>query len=136
MAFRKKNEKVLSLNPDILIVCECENENKLKFGDLTPKPNDFFWFGDNENKGIGIFSYSDFSFKLAEEFNPEFRYIIPLKVSNSEEEFLLFAIWAMDNKERKEARYIVQIWLAINYYEGSFYFNRRERNAPVGHCIT
>jgi exonuclease III len=115
-AFRKKNEKILSLNPDILIVPECENEEKLKFGKLTPIPNDFFWYGDSPNKGIGIFSYSDYKFELLKEFNPKFRYIIPLKVMGKNTSFVLFAIWAMDNKENQEARYIGQIWLAINYY--------------------
>lgn len=117
MAFRKKNDKVISLKPDILIICECENKEKLKFGDLTPTPNDFFWYGDNENKGIGVFSYTDYKFELIEEFNPKFKYIIPLKVSNKKEEFLIFAIWAMDNKEQKEARYIAQVWLALNHYQ-------------------
>ena len=115
-AFRKKNEKILSLNPDILIIPECENEEKLKFGKLTPEPNDFFWYGDNPNKGIGIFSYSDYKFELLKEFNPKFRYIIPIKVTGKNTSFVLFAIWAMDNKENREARYIGQIWLAINYY--------------------
>lgn len=115
-AFRKKNEQILTLKPDILIIPECENKEKLKFGKLTPKPNDFFWYGDSPNKGIGIFSYSDYKFELLNEFNPKYRYIIPLKVSNSENSFILFAIWAMDNKEKTDARYIGQIWLAINYY--------------------
>ena len=43
-AFRKKNEQILTLNPDILVVPECENEEKLKFGKLTPKPNSFIWW--------------------------------------------------------------------------------------------
>lgn len=115
-AFRKKNDKVLSLNPDILIVPECENDEKLKFGKLTPKPNDFFWYGDNPNKGIGVFSYSDYKLELLKEFNPKFRYVIPIKVTGEKSSFIIFAIWAMDNKENQEARYIGQIWLAINYY--------------------
>ena len=115
-AFRKKNDRILSLQPDILVVSECESQNKLKFGDLTPKPIDFFWYGDSENKGVGIFSYSDYKFELLKTFNPRFRYIIPLKVTGKDSSFLLFAIWAMDNKEKPEARYIGQIWLAINYY--------------------
>jgi len=115
-AFRKKNEQILSLKPDILIIPECENEEKLKFDKLTPKPNDFFWYGDSSNKGIGVFSYSDYKFEILNEFNPKYRYVIPLKVSNKQNSFILFAIWAMDNKEKKDARYIGQIWLAINYY--------------------
>lgn len=116
-AFRKKNRQILNEKPDILIVPECENENKLQFGKLTPKPNDFIWHGDLENKGIGLFSYSDFQFELLNDFNPICRYIIPIKVFNKEASFLLFAIWAMDNKEIKENRYIGQIWLAIKHYE-------------------
>ena len=90
-AFRKKNEKILSLNPDILIVSECESEEKLKFGKLTPKPNDFFWYGDSQNKGIGVFSYSDYKFELLKEFNPKYRYVIPLKVTRKNTSFILFA---------------------------------------------
>lgn len=115
MAFRKKNKAILKYRPDILIVAECENETKLKFGELTPIPNDFYWFGDNEHKGIGIFSYSDFGLKLFKNYNPEFRYVIPLTVKG-ENNFNLFAIWAMNNKESPHARYIAQVWLAINYY--------------------
>lgn len=120
-AFRKKNNKILSFKPDILIIPECENEKKLKFGNLTPKPNDFLWFGDNENKGIGIFSYSDYKFELMREYNADFKYIIPLKVTKNEKSFLLFAIWAKDNKENYEAGYIGQIWLAINDYSELFH---------------
>lgn len=115
-AFRLKNERILSFKPDILIVPECENEQKLEFGKLTPKPNDFFWYGDSANKGIGVFSYSDYKFELLKSFNPRFRYVIPIKVTGQGETFLLFAIWAMDNKENPDERYIAQVWLAINYY--------------------
>ena len=116
-AFRKKHENILSQKPDILIVPECESEEKLKFGKLTPKPNQFIWFGDSPNKGIGIFSYSDFKIETLTCYNPNFRYIIPIKVTKGKKSFLLFAIWAMDNKDSPETRYIGQIWLAINFYK-------------------
>jgi exonuclease III len=115
-AFRKKHEAILSQKPDILIITECECEGKLQFDKLTPRPNDFIWYGDSPNKGIGIFSYSDYNLEILPSFNPNYRYILPIKVSNPNGSFLLFAIWAMDNKEFPEARYIGQIWLALNYY--------------------
>jgi exodeoxyribonuclease-3 len=49
-------------------------------------------------------------------FNPEFKYILPFRVTGPNHSFNLFAIWAMNNKENYDARYIGQIWLAINYY--------------------
>lgn len=116
-AFRKKSDKILSLNPDIVIIPECESEYKLDFGKQIPKPTDFFWYSDSGHKGIGVFSYSDYNFELIKEFNPNYRYIIPLKVTSKDNSFLLFAIWAMDNKKHPEARYIAQIWLALQYYE-------------------
>jgi hypothetical protein len=38
MAFRKKADFILTYNPDILIVPECENPDKLLFSINTPKP--------------------------------------------------------------------------------------------------
>jgi exodeoxyribonuclease III len=116
-AFRLKNKEILELKPDILIVPECEQEDKLKFGQLTPQPNDFLWYGDTGKKGIAIFSYSNYKFKLLKEFNSDFRYVVPLEVTDGKNSFLLFAIWAMDNKQNPLARYIGQVWNAVNYYQ-------------------
>lgn len=115
-AFRKKADTILTHNPDILIVQECECLDKLLFGPTTQRPTDSYWYGDNVHKGIGIFSYSDYKFELLEIFNPEFRYILPFRVTGHGQTFTLFAIWAMNNKENHEARYIGQVWLAINHY--------------------
>jgi len=75
MAYRKKAESILKYLPDLAIVPECEY-----LGDDTPKK---LWLGENRKKGIGIFSYSDFDLELHEEYNPTFRYIIPIKVIGS-----------------------------------------------------
>ena len=118
-AFRTKNEKILELKPDLLIILECENEEKLNFGKDTPQPNDFYWYSKGK-KGIGIFSYSDYKIKPLPLFNSNFNYIIPLLVYNQSNSFLIFAIWAMDDKENPSKRYIGQIWLAINFYKEIF----------------
>jgi exodeoxyribonuclease-3 len=115
-AFRKKAGTILNHQPDILVVQECECPDKLVFSSSVQRPNDFQWYGDSMHKGIGIFSYSDYKFELLPEFNSAFRYILPLRVTGHGQSFTLFAIWAMHNKENYEARYIGQIWLAINHY--------------------
>jgi len=117
MAFRKKADYILAYKPDILIVPECEHPDKLKFNVDTPKPNDILWFGKNQNKGLGIFSYGDFKFTLLDSHNPIFQMVIPIAVKGGGNDFTLLAIWAMDNKENHAARYIGQVWLAINYYK-------------------
>ena len=70
IAFRKKAEFILTHQPDILIVPECENPGKLKFNPGIRQPTDFLWFGKNPTKGFGIFSYSDFRLRLLETYAP------------------------------------------------------------------
>ncbi len=119
-AFRKKAGIILAHRPDILVVQECEHPDKLVFDETIPKPRDSYWYSDGGKKGIGLFSYSDFNFKLIPTFFPEFRYILPFRVKGYGQTFTFFAIWAMNNKEKREARYIGQIWLAINRYKDLF----------------
>lgn len=118
--FRKKIDIILAQCPDILVIQECEHPDKLGFGKIMPKPTDYHWYGDSIHKGIGIFSFSYYKFELLPVFNPEFRYILPFRVFGNGQSFTLLAIWAMDNKENYQARYIGQIWLAINYYTDLF----------------
>jgi len=115
-AFRKKEDIILAYRPDIMVVQECENPDKVVLNLKTPKPYNHYWYGDNVHKGICIYSFTDYLIKLSPNFNPEFRYILPFLVSGHGHTFTLFAIWAMGNKENYEARYIGQVWLAINYY--------------------
>src|SRR5262245_31223935 len=116
-AFRKKADLILNHQPDILVVQECEHPDKLKFSPSTPKPRDIFWYSDGGKKGIGLFAYSDYKIELLPVFNPQFRYVLPLKVTGNEMNFTFFAIWAMDNKEHYHSRYIGQVWNAINHYK-------------------
>jgi len=116
MAFRKKATSILTYQPDILIVPECEHPDKLKFSIDTPKPNDILWFGTNKNKGLRIFSYSDLRFKLIDNYNPNLQTIIPICVSGGQFDFSLYAIWA-NNPSDPDGHYIEQVWKAINYYD-------------------
>jgi exonuclease III len=116
MAFRKKWNSVVELNPDILIVQECENESKYKQTQLIPGYNEFIWIGENLNKGIGIISFNNYHIELLQNYSKEFKFIVPLKVTG-ESEFNLFAIWAMPDKSSRLKGYVGQIWNAVNYYE-------------------
>jgi exodeoxyribonuclease III len=115
MAFRKKADIILAYKPDILIVPECEHPDKLKFNTDTTQPKDILWFGTNKNKGLGIFSYSDFRFKLLKKHNPEFRMIIPIAVTGPFD-FTLYAIWAY-NPTDPDGQYVTQVWKAIHHYD-------------------
>lgn len=113
-AFRKKAEIILELQPDILIVQECEHPDKLVFN--AKKPNDLLWFGDYKHKALGIFSFSNLKFELLFEHNPDFKTIVPILVSGGSIDFLLFAIWANNTQDRHN-KYIEQVWRAVNHYD-------------------
>ena len=116
-AFRKKADVILTHRPDLLVIQECEHPDKLKLNPALPKPNDTHWYSDGGRKGLGLFSYSGYKFELLPDFNPEFRYILPFRITGNGQTFTFFAIWAMDNKEKREARYIGQVWFALDHYK-------------------
>lgn len=115
MVYRRKANLLLAHKPDIVIVPECEHPEKLKFEPGVYLPNDIFWFGNNYNKGLGVFSYSDYRFQLNKIHNPAFRTILPLTVKSKQDQFTLFAVWA-NNPEDRGFQYVGQVWKAINYY--------------------
>jgi exonuclease III len=116
MAFRKKAGVILAHKPDILVIPECEHPDKLKFNPQTPEPNDMLWFGTNQNKGLGIFSYSDYTFKLIRTYDPGLKMIVPVAVSGGQFSFNLYAIWA-NNPADPDGQYVTQVWKAIRHYD-------------------
>jgi len=116
MAFRIKASFILKHQPDILIVQECENPEKLKFQGGPFEPADMLWFGKNPNKGLGIFSYGKFRLKLIETYNPEIRMVIPIAVNGGGYRFTLYAIWA-NNPSDPDGQYVEQVWKALDHYE-------------------
>lgn len=116
MAFRKKAEFILAYNPDIAVISECESPEKLKFPDGIQVPTDILWYGTNPNKGLGIFSYSDYRFELLNSHNPNFKNILPIAVKGGKIDFTLFAIWA-NNPADKDGAYVTQVWKAIHFYD-------------------
>jgi len=115
MAYRNKASFILTQQPDIVIVPECEHPDKLKFKDEVPLPKDVIWSGKNLNKGLGIFSYSNYKFKLHDSYMPDFRNVLPIIVTGGKIDFTLFAIWA-NNPQDKGYEYIGQVWKALHFY--------------------
>lgn len=128
MAFRKKAGSILAQQPDILVVPECEHPDKLKFEAGIPLPNDVVWFGANANKGLGVFSYSNFRFRLLDQHNPAFKTILPIAVTGGAVDFTLFAIWA-NHPQDKGFEYIGQVWKALQHYDNLLH---PERTMLVG----
>lgn len=107
MAYRNKANRVLKFDPDLVVVPECEN--------LGNQASQRLQLGDNKRKGLGIFSYNGFRIELNQEYNPTFKYIVPINVKGPVD-FNLLAVWAMNDAVDVRKRYIGQVWQALNYY--------------------
>jgi exonuclease III len=131
-AFRKKARCIANLKPDIAVIQECEKLDKLNFEEDIVQPYSRHWFGDSR-KGLGIFSFTEYTFHLNKRYDASIRHCIPVHVKGKID-FNLIAVWAMNHKQRKLS-YISQVYLAIEKYEdfikrantviaGDFNFNK------------
>ena len=118
MAFRKKAEFILEQEPDILIIPECEHPDKLKFPSHIKLPLDVFWYGENQNKGLGVFSFGDLKIEILEH-NPAFKFILPFKTYSEKVKLTVFAIWTQ--KPNLHDCYTEQVWNAVNFYGDILY---------------
>jgi len=64
MAFRKKAKFILGHSPDILVIPECESPERLKFPEGLLVPDDMVCCGENEHKGLGVFSFGQHRFRV------------------------------------------------------------------------
>jgi exodeoxyribonuclease-3 len=120
-AFRKKIFLLRNLNPDIVIIPECECPVKFNYYNEDIIPGNYVWYGDNKNKGIGVFSFNkEIKLTLKEELhNKNFKYILPIGVNYYGKDFNLLAVWTKNDPDTDIA-YIGQIFRAVEFYQGIF----------------
>jgi exodeoxyribonuclease III len=116
MAFRKKAGLLMSYQPDILVIPECEHPDKLLFDKDIPSPKNILWFGENRSKGLGVFSYNDFTIKTLPDHTDTYKLIVPIAVKSPGLNFTLIAVWA-NNPTDPDGPYITQVWKAIHHYK-------------------
>ena len=88
--FQKKAAFILTHKADILVIVECEHPDKLLYSVDRPKSTDSLWFGENQHKGLAIFSFCDYRFKVLESHNEDYKMIIPIAVTGGQFDFNLF----------------------------------------------
>lgn len=117
MAFRKKVKVILDETIDVLIIQECECIDKLSVNKWDIKPNSFYWFGKNKNKGIAIFTFNGFKIDHSYvEHNEDFEYIIPVRIAKDTQEYLLYAVWT---QKIYDGHYTRHIFNAVEYYRAA-----------------
>lgn len=94
MALHRKFDALLRLEPDIAVVCECAEPERLRArGVLDGCAGEPVWIGNNQHKGLAVLAFNGYSVRLADQFAPTLRYIAPVHVSGPVECNLL-AVWA------------------------------------------
>ena len=112
MAFRRKKRYLLEYNPDILLIQECEYPEHSGTWDEF---DDWEWVGDNKNKGIGIFRQNGYTVERIPEEVPA-QYFLPVGIPEVPQ-LTILNMWAMNNTEQHEKRYIGQLWTALQHYD-------------------
>jgi exonuclease III len=110
----KKREEILKLNPDILIVQECKEDDwkKLNYSKKTGH-----WYSTpNEDIGIGIFCNNNFSMdrSIFEGQNlSNMRYVLPYIIKYNDKEVLtLFSVWTKSGYKN----YHIPIFNSLEYF--------------------
>jgi len=68
MAFRNKCEHLRKLNGDLVLIQECENKEKICEHVSDLNFDQFLWFGQNPNKGLGLISFNNYSLTLSPRY--------------------------------------------------------------------
>jgi len=108
MAFREKKDQILEKDIDILVIPECENPNTNgKWHEFT----DWKWIGENDNKGLGVFTRNGISIGSAIEIEG-CRYALAVTTDVLD----VLGVWAMNDTQNPRQRYIGQVWTALQNY--------------------
>ena len=96
MALQRKFDAIMRLRPDVAVICECAEPQRLAaVGARNGVNGDPVWIGDNRNKGLAVFTCNGYRARLAEPFYPTIRHIAPVHITGPVECNLL-AVWAQN----------------------------------------
>ncbi len=110
MAFRNKKEHLLQYDPDILIVQECESPSaKGRWTEF----DDWLWIGEDQYKGLGIFSRNGISLESGRLDSTGGRFSLPVTTDTS---FDILGLWAMNDRQQPRNRYIAQVYRTVRAY--------------------
>jgi exodeoxyribonuclease III len=96
MALHRKFDTLLRLRPDVAIICECAEPQRLAaFGRFGSVSGDPVWIGDNRNKGLAVFTFNGYAARLADPFYPTLRHVAPIHITGPAH-YNLLAVWAQN----------------------------------------
>jgi exonuclease III len=110
-AFRKKYKDIQEFKPDICIIQECENPEKIKDKDFRDWSQNFLWTGENINKGLGVFANKKIKLEPLNWESHDLKYFLPCRIND---EFNLIGVWC---HTATTFAYIGQLWKYLELHK-------------------
>ncbi len=96
MALHRKADALLSLQPDIAVISECAEPERLRrLSGSDWIEGDPVWIGRNATKGLAVFAFNGYRARLSKDHWPNLHYIAPVHISGIAE-FNLLGVWAQN----------------------------------------
>lgn len=77
MAASRKIDRVLQMQPDLLILQECSRADIAAVGAKFS-----YWVGNKPNKGLGVLGFGDHSFEIDPSFKEDLTWFIPVRIAD------------------------------------------------------
>ena len=96
MALHRKADALLALRPDVAVIAECAEPDRLRrLSGSDWIEGDPVWIGRNATKGLAVFAFNGYRASIAEDHVPNLRYITPAHITGPIS-FNLLAVWAQN----------------------------------------
>lgn len=110
-AFRRKYERIATLDADIYVVQECENP-AASTPDYREWAGTHLWAGKIASKGIGIFAKNGLSLAALDWPDHGLQQFLPARIDNR---LNLIAVWTKDDRVNRMG-YIGQFWQYLQHH--------------------
>ena len=119
MKFREEYKLIFPMNPDIIIVQECEDLRNIHFDLFSNIPSDLYWIGSNPSKGLGVITFNNYKISLYNGYDDSFKYILPLLITKKSISYNLIGVWTqlVGKGTKDHINYIRQFKLSMKTYD-------------------
>jgi exodeoxyribonuclease-3 len=117
MAFDRKYDNLLALQPDIAVISECADIELIAKKAPGFRPSSSIWIGANRQKGIGIFTFGAFKGRQRPIYEDQVPYFVPINIDGPQQ-FNLLAVWACHKTKNSYVAGLGPLKRAIRQYRG------------------
>lgn len=119
--FSEKFPAILEEDTDIYVIQECENPLIIDSEEYADFASNYFWVGENQYYGLGIFAKDNVKLKLMDFDAKGLRYFIPVNVND---DFNLLGVWTNPDMDgTKTIYYPKEITEYYEEHKDSGFFN-------------